>query len=49
MELLFDNNKTMSEVKRIAITDKDGNNALMSVVQSVDDPTKNGIVILNSD
>lgn len=38
----------MSEVRRIAISDKDGNNALLSVVQSVADPTKNGIVILNA-
>ena len=36
-------------MKRTAIIDKDGLNKLLSVVQSIDDPTKNGIVLLNPD
>jgi len=37
------------ESERVAITDKDWNNMLVSVVQCADDPTKNGIVAVNAD
>ncbi len=39
----------MSETKRIAIIDKDWNNVLLTVRPTLDDPTKNGVVICNPD
>lgn len=37
------------EKNRISLIDGMGNSLLASIVQSVDDPTKNGIVVLNAD